>query len=484
MRLRTRFALYSVSFFVPVSAILGWTAWRTAAPALEDELDAKLIAVARAWSLEGVPPGADDILLHFDEGDEETASWQDYRGRLLRLQGESVDRADIFHWNLADSVVMLVSTEDPDSFNIRQPLRWPRPYTGTDLRRAYEDGSATTGLIRGTDGRYHKYGFVRVDSSQVFLGVQIPADYLTPLGRLRDQIVLVSLAGAVIGGVLAWMVASGIVARLEGLSVAALRIQRGTMDREVRTGGADELTQLARAMERMRLGIRRRDEQLRLMLSQVAHEIRNPLGGLELFAAAAQDAADPEERRGMLTRIRKEITGLNRIIDDFLGFARPQRARPRLHDLREPVREAADLAGAEVESKGGKMDVALPERPLLAMADQGQVKRVVLNLLRNALQAGAAIRLEAGQSKGEVWLAIKDDGPGVPDDLKERIFEPFVTDKAQGAGLGLAIVKGMVESNGGRVEVADRVDGGGDAQAGAEFRVYLRGSEDFPGGAG
>jgi len=484
MRLRTRFALYSVSFFVIVSAVLGWTAWQAAAPALEDELDAKLIAVARAWSLEGIPPGDAEILLHFDRGDEETASWREYRARLLRLQGESVDRADIFHWNLADSVVMLVSTEDPDSFYVRQPLRWARPYAGADLRRAYDAGSATTGLIEGTDGRYHKYGFVRLDSSQVFLGVQIPADYLTPLRRLRNQIVLVSLAGAAVGGILAWMVASGIVARLEGLSMAALRIQRGRMERPVRTGGDDELTRLARAMERMRLGIQHRDEQLRLMLSQVAHEIRNPLGGLELFAAAAQDAEDPEERRGMLARIRKEIAGLNRIIDDFLGFARPQRARPRLHDLRDPVREAADLAEAEVRRKGGKMDVTLPDQPLLAMADPGQVKRVVLNLLRNALQAGEAIRLDAGQSKGEVWLAIKDDGPGVPDPLKERIFEPFVTDKAQGAGLGLAIVKGMVESNGGRVEVADRVDDDGRAQSGAEFRVYLRGSEDLPEGAG
>lgn len=484
MRLRTRFALYFVSIFVFVSAVLGWTAWRTAAPALEDELDAKLIAVARAWSLEGIPPGGGEILRHFSRGDEETVSWREYRARLLRLQGESVARADIFRWNLADSVVMLVSTEDPGSFYVGQSLRWARPYTGTDLKRAYEEGSATTGLIAGTDGRYHKYGFVRVDGSQVFLGVQIPADYLTPLGRLRDRIVLVSLAGAVIGGVLAWMVASGIVARLEGLSMAALRIQRGRMERPVRTGGDDELTRLARAMERMRLGIQRRDEQLRLMLSQVAHEIRNPLGGLELFAAAAQNAGDPEERREMLARIRKEIAGLNRIIEDFLGFARPRSARPRLHDLREPARDAADLAGAEVLRKGGAMEVALPDEPLLAMADPGQMKRAVLNLLRNAAQAGEKIRMEAGRSKGEVWLAIKDDGPGVPDALKERIFEPFVTDKAQGAGLGLAIVKGMVESNGGRVEVADRADGDGRAQAGAEFRVYLRGAEDLPEGAG
>lgn len=483
MTLRTRFALYFASFVVLASAVLGWTAWRTASAALEEELDRKLISVAGAWTLEGVPPGNEEFLRLYGRGDENSDGWREHRESLLRLQGESVDRADIFHWNLADSVVMLVSTESPDAFYISQPLRWARPYVGTDLRRAYEEGSATTGLIEGTDGRYHKYGFVRINDSQVFLGVQIPADYLTPLRRLRRQIVALSLAGAVVSGALAWMVASGIVARLEGLSVAALRIQRGMMDRPIRTGGEDELTRLARAMERMRVGIQRRDEQLRLMLSQVAHEIRNPLGGLELFAAAAQEAGDPAERKGLLGRIRKEVVGLNRIIDDFLGFARPKQAEPRMHDLRVPLREAADLAEAEVRSQGGRMEVALPAEPLLAMADQNQVKQIALNLLRNASQAGDLIHVDAGHAKGEVWFAVRDDGPGVPAEFREQIFEPFVTDKAQGAGLGLAIVKGLATSNGGRVQVASR-DDGRDAENGAEFRVYLRGSEDLPGRAG
>ncbi len=481
MTLQTRFTIYFAGFVVVASAVLGWTAWRTASAALEEELDKKLISVAGAWSLEGIAPSDEEILRSFRRGDEDSNTWRDYRARLLRLQGESVDRADIFYWNLADSVVMLVSTEDPDSFYVTQPLRWARPYAGTDLLRAYDEGSATTGLIAGADGRYHKYGFVRVNSSQVFLGVQIPADYLTPLRRLRNQIVLFSLAGAVVGGVLAWMVARGIAGRLATLSVAALRIQRGMMDMSIPASGGDELTRLARAMERMREGIRRRDEQLRLMPSQVAHEIRNPLGGLELFAAAAQESDDPAERKELLRRMRKEVAGINRIIDDFLGFARPAEAEPQMHDVRTPLRDAAALAEAEARSKGGRLDLELPAEPLLAVADQAQVKRVALNLLRNALQAGDAISVEAGRAKGEVWFAVRDDGPGIPEGIKERIFEPFVTDKAQGAGLGLAIVKDLAESNGGRVQAANRADDG--EGAGAEFRVYLRGSEDFPGRA-
>ena len=79
--------------------------------------------------------------------------------------------------------------------------------------------------------------------------------------------------------------------------------------------------------------------------------------------------------------------------------------------------------------------------------------------------------------RGEVVLFVRDDGPGVPPELEDRIFEPFVTDKEQGAGLGLAIVKRVVEANGGRVELTT---GDGASGVGAEFRVYFRGGEDYP----
>ena len=82
---------------------------------------------------------------------------------------------------------------------------------------------------------------------------------------------------------------------------------------------------------------------------------------------------------------------------------------------------------------------------------------------------------------GEVRVAIRDNGPGIPRELRERIFEPFVGDKAQGAGLGLAIVKEMAEANHGRVELVSDTDEGDGVGGGAEFHVYLSGPEDPPG---
>jgi signal transduction histidine kinase len=220
-----------------------------------------------------------------------------------------------------------------------------------------------------------------------------------------------------------------------------------------------------------------RDEQLRLMLAQVAHEIRNPLGGLELFASAVAETEDADERRQHMRRVRAEVAALNRIIDDFLTFARPLRAAPEPTDLRGSLEAAASLVRGELEQKGGTLEVVLPEHPLMARADPDQVKRAALNLLRNAAQVSDRVHLSGRLDRGEVLISVADDGPGVPPDARERIFDPFVTDKEQGAGLGLAIVRKVAEAHGGRVEVGAAADHG--VGTGAEFRVYFRGMEDF-----
>jgi signal transduction histidine kinase len=246
------------------------------------------------------------------------------------------------------------------------------------------------------------------------------------------------------------------------------------MDKPVELTRADEIGRLAQAMERMRVGIQERDEQLRLMLAQVAHEIRNPLGGLELFASAASDAETPDERERIMRRIRDEVSSLNRIIDDFLGYARPTPIDMEPTDLRIAVEAAAHLAGT---TNGTEVEVMLPDRHLLARADRDQIKRVVLNLMRNAASVSSRVVVKGEMLNGEVLLRVADDGPGVPEETRERIFEPFVTDKEQGAGLGLAIVRKVADAHNGRVEVGDATESG--LGTGAEFRVYLPGFEDF-----
>jgi signal transduction histidine kinase len=224
------------------------------------------------------------------------------------------------------------------------------------------------------------------------------------------------------------------------------------------------------------------------MLAQVAHEIRNPLGGLELFASIALETDDREDRNRLMERVRKEVEALNGIINDFLAFSRPLHPEVQLHDVRASLQSAAEWMEHELEAKGGVLTVTLPKDPLFVSADPDHVKRAVLNLLRNAAQAGTNAWLDAWIRRGEVIVAVRDDGPGVPPELAERIFHPFVTDKEKGAGLGLAIVKRMLEANGARIVLMDLTtspDPGAPLHpggSGAQFRIYFQGSEHLPSG--
>jgi signal transduction histidine kinase len=214
------------------------------------------------------------------------------------------------------------------------------------------------------------------------------------------------------------------------------------------------------------------------MLAQVAHEIRNPLGGLELFASAAAETEDAEERGRLLSRVRQEVSALNGIISDFLAFARPLAPSREATDVRLPILGAIELVEAELLERGGTLDVHMSDTALMARVSGDHVKRAALNLLRNASQAGDHVVLEAGVTNGEFVLSVSDDGPGVAQELRGRVFDPFVTDKEQGAGLGLAIVKKIAEAHGGRAELVDNREPNGGK--GAEFRVYFGSLEDPP----
>ncbi|MDE2805278.1 MAG: HAMP domain-containing sensor histidine kinase [Gemmatimonadota bacterium] len=486
MTLRNRFTAFFVAFAVLISALGGLLTWNAAHRALEEQLDRELLSageLARETLFR-----QDEVLLLLEEGQDPPPDWFLFQDRLRQMATSGVvDRADIFRWRPGDlEVRALVTPDPPDSIAILQRLSWIEPYVVSGMvQEAYETGAATTTRFQ-LEGRDYRYGILPLRSGGTFLILRIPEDHLEPLRALTWTIVALSLGAAALGALVGWRLATGIVSRLEVLSRGALRIQRGMMDRPFDLEGEDEVGRLARAMERMRTGIQRRDEQLRLMLSRVAHEIRNPLAGLELFAAAAQDTDDQEERRRILGRVRREVVGLNSIINEFLGFARPGRTELELHDVRGPVGDAISLAEAEVRQKGGELHVEFPAQPLVANADPRQVKRLVLNLLRNAAHAGETVWVEGAMVNGQVRIAVRDDGPGVPDGIRDRIFEPFVGDKAQGAGLGLAIVKEMAEANHGRVELVGQDAGtegdGADGRigGGAEFRVYFRGPEDLP----
>jgi signal transduction histidine kinase len=201
------------------------------------------------------------------------------------------------------------------------------------------------------------------------------------------------------------------------------------------------------------------------MAAGIAHELRNPLMPIKILVQSAADRRpDPGLDGRDLTVLEQEISRLERSIQMFLDFARPPRIEKRTFEVREILEQIIQLLEARAERQGVRIERRFPEEPLMLQADVGQVRQVVLNLLLNALDAvpgGGTIWLELRKDR-EFWLvlSVADSGGGLPADLGEQIFEPFVSTKETGLGLGLSICKRIVEAHEGQINAANRSDGG------------------------
>lgn len=222
----------------------------------------------------------------------------------------------------------------------------------------------------------------------------------------------------------------------------------------------DDLSEFKRMEEAVR-----RNDRLRAigqLSAGVAHEIRNPLAGIATTAEVLAGKLGPDDERSRYTRvILDEVTRLDGIVRNLLAFARPPRpsiapcAVDGLFDrIRSLVAEQAQARGVELRARA-----AAPG--LTCLADSAQLTQVLLNLALNAVQecqAGDVVsvsaRVENEGARDWVILEVEDNGPGVPAGVRETLFEPFVTTRAQGTGLGLAISRQIVEDHHGSIACA------------------------------
>ncbi len=204
--------------------------------------------------------------------------------------------------------------------------------------------------------------------------------------------------------------------------------------------------------------------------AQLAHEIRNPLGAMELFTAVLVEDLRNEPRSLRLAKqIAEGIADLNHLVTNVLdhcGRPMPQAQLIAIEALvEESLRHVTDL----VERNGIRWELDAPEEPTLIQADRGLLWQVFLNLARNAVEAmktGGQLRVEIRANREIVILRFADSGPGIPAEIARNIFQPFFTTKERGTGLGLAVVKSIVTAHGGSVVLEP-------AEKGAVFSVQL-----------
>ncbi|HJL26577.1 MAG TPA: HAMP domain-containing sensor histidine kinase, partial [Polyangiaceae bacterium LLY-WYZ-15_(1-7)] len=291
-----------------------------------------------------------------------------------------------------------------------------------------------------------------------------------------------------------------IVRPVEAVTRASERVAEGRLETQVPVRGAAEVAGLAQSFNAMarqlgaeRLALEERLRQLEAARAEtsaaqdqvlrsarlasvgrlaagIAHEIGNPLAAILGLTEIARDAdLDAEERDEFLARIQTETERIHRIIRDLLDFAR-QEQEPgagdgeRRADLGQVVADAVHLVAPQKDTAKLRIERRVEEvPPVRGSADR--LTQVVLNLLLNAADAVEGegdVVVEVAREGEEVVLSVSDTGPGIPEDVLEELFEPFVTTKpvGQGTGLGLAVCHTIVERVGGTI-TAENAEGGG-----------------------
>ena len=198
----------------------------------------------------------------------------------------------------------------------------------------------------------------------------------------------------------------------------------------------------------------------------MAHEIRNPLAAIVNATALLTDEAGltSDERASTVAAIRTEARRLNRILSDFLQFARPQHVRRMPGDIREVVQHVSALIRDD-RSRAPRVDVKVAVDPTVPRFpfDRDQVTQVLWNVALNGVQAmngRGRLSVDVARVDGHVALAVSDTGPGIPREVLPRVFEPFYSEKPNGSGLGLTIAERIVAAHGGRIDIESPPGGG------------------------
>ena len=300
----------------------------------------------------------------------------------------------------------------------------------------------------------------------------------------RKTLLALSSAALFISLLVTWLLQRALRPIL-ALTEAAQRLGRGSPESvAVPERGGDELALLAREFNAMAQRLAARERELRAqgeallrserlaaigrIAAQITHEIRNPLSSISLNAEELgerlREPGSAVQARALCDAIVREVDRLAAVTEEYLRFARLPKPQVSRADLTEAVRDLLDFVRPEMVAAGVEVELHLAPDVPPVVADVGQLRQLLLNLVRNAREAmpgGGALRVSALRTaEGMAAVEVRDRGPGIPPERLQRIFDPFFTTKERGTGLGLALAQEIAQEHGGQLTCTSTVGGG------------------------
>lgn len=455
--IRTRLLLASVVPLLVVVAALAFMSYRVAAAGMEEELGLRLVTVASAAA--SLPDL--DLALALYPGGEGTRTYLAWKAKFDALRATTGVRSVILLDREGNALVASGA-----AYGIGDKVH-RAAFDATEIAAALKGDPAASVMFTGSDGTFYKTGYApaRAPGTAEVRGVvaaEGSARHFALLGAMRSQFLVIAGLGALLLGLAMFLVARMIARPISDLAGAARAIGLGDIHTPVRVRGRDEVGLLGATMEEMRAEIEGRDRHMQMMLSGVAHEIRNPLGGMELFAGLLkEDVAGNTEALQRIARIERELNYLTSVVNSFLDYTRKAKTEPREIDPRPILEDARWAVLPDAEARG--LTLSFDCGPATITCDPEGFKRAVLNLVKNAVQAtpkGGAVTATLAAEGAGFTLTVRDTGAGIPPDKLHEIFRPFYTTRERGTGLGLAFVKKFADEHDGAVDVRSDVGGG------------------------
>ncbi|HZU20161.1 MAG TPA: HAMP domain-containing sensor histidine kinase [Gaiellaceae bacterium] len=333
---------------------------------------------------------------------------------------------------------------------------------------AYRSGRLARGVVTRDGEQFAEVASLVATSggpSVLLLSSSLHAQ-LETVTVVRRRVLIAGAVSAVFAILVGYAGASLFARRLRRLEAAAERIAAGDFDEPVVDASEDEVGQLARAFERMRLRLARLDRARGEFIANASHELRTPLfslaGFLELLDEPGLDAATRDE---FVVQMREQVERLTKLATDLLDLSRLDAGRlataAEAVDLGALATELAAEFAPRAAVSGHLLDVD-DHGPAEARGDPERILQIGRVLIENAVvhtPPGTRVRIDAGVDGGRATLAVADDGPGIPPEARAQVFERFFRldgTRASGSGLGLAIARELADVMGGRIELDER----------------------------
>jgi signal transduction histidine kinase len=331
---------------------------------------------------------------------------------------------------------------------------------------ARRNGRLESGTVTREGRRYAEAASPATLAGPVVLLSASLAPQLQTVDLLQQRILiagLVALAVALaIGYGGSWLFAR----RIRRLERAAARIAAGKFDEPIVDRNVDELGELARGFDRMRLQLAQLDDARREFIANASHELRTPLFSLAGFLELLDDEdLDDATRREFLVTMRQQVDRLTKLATDLLDLSRADAGRLRIErrplDLNPIAETVAGEFAAIAQATGHPVEI-VSANGVRAVGDSERVLQIGRALLENALlhtPEGTRVRIRLGTEDGRALLAVEDEGPGIPEQHAGRVFERFYRidgTRASGSGLGLAIARELARLMDGSIELESR----------------------------